>query len=57
MAVTKQTWLKTDKHSKKTDKIWRKRGMLAIFCFFTPPPQNAYELKKASVVDTCLISS
>ena len=25
MAVTKQTWLKTDKHSRKTDKIWRKK--------------------------------
>ena len=57
MTETKQKWIKTDKNGRKTGKIWRKRGMLAIFCFFTPPPQNAYELKKASVVDTCLTSS
>ena len=35
MAETKQKWLKTDKHGRKTGKIWRKRVMPAIFRFCT----------------------
>ena len=33
MAETKQKWLKTDKLDRKIDNIWRKRGILAMFCF------------------------
>ena len=35
MTETKQKWLKTDKLGRKIYEIWRKRGMLVIFCFCT----------------------
>ena len=35
MAETKQKRLKTKELGRKIDKIWRKRGMLAMFCFWT----------------------
>ena len=38
MAETKQKWLKT----RKIYKIWRKRGMLAIFCFCTFNLSNSF---------------
>ena len=34
MAETKQKWLNTGKLGRKMGKIWRKRGLLAWFCFF-----------------------
>ena len=33
MAETKQKWLQTDKLGRKIYKVWRKRAMLAMFCF------------------------
>ena len=54
MAETKQKWLQTDKLGRKIYKVWRKRAMLAMFCFCTfcfpilfcqtdnLPPRNAY---------------
>ena len=42
MAETKQKWLKTDKLGRKIDEIWRKRGMLAIFCFCTFKLSNSF---------------
>ena len=35
MAETKQKWLQTDKLGRKIYKVWRKRAMLAMFCFCT----------------------
>ena len=35
VAETKQKWLKTKELGRKIDKIWRKWGMLAMFCFCT----------------------
>ena len=42
MTETKQKWLKTDKLGRKIYKIWRKRGMLAMFCFCTFNLSNSF---------------
>ena len=42
MAENKQKWLKTYKLGRKLDKIWRKRGMLAMFCFCTFKLSNSF---------------
>ena len=42
MTETKQKWLKTDKLGRKFDKIWRKRGMLGMFCFCSLKLSNSF---------------
>ena len=42
MAETKQKWLQTDKLGRKIYEIWRKRGMLAMFCFCSFKLSNSF---------------
>ena len=42
MAETKHKWLKTGKLGRKIDKIWRKRGILAMFSFCTFKFYNSF---------------
>ena len=42
VAETKQKWLKTGKLGRKMGKIWRKRGLLARFCFWFFKLSNSF---------------